>query len=175
MTMQGDLLAEGEPEREYTPGFATRMARKSVGAALLVRDPGGRLVFVEPVYKATLEIPGGVAEENESPVAACRREVLEELGLGLPVGRLLVVDWTPAHGIWSDGLTFVFDGGVLPADEVDRLRPADTELRAVLPMSLDEAEPRLKPSQARRLRVALAAARSGEGPVHTEFGRRVAA
>ncbi|WP_433217508.1 NUDIX domain-containing protein [Dactylosporangium sp. CS-047395] len=171
MTIDEDLLAEGEPEREFTPGFSAQMARKAVGGALLLRDPRDRLVFVEPIYKPTLEIPGGVAEENESPLAACRREVQEELGLDLPIGRLLVVDWTPAHGIWSDGLTFIFDGGVLPADELDRLRPGDAELRAVLPMPLDEAEPRLKPSLARRLRVAVAAARSGEGPIHTEFGR----
>ncbi|MER7273119.1 NUDIX hydrolase [Dactylosporangium sp. NPDC000244] len=171
MTIEGDLLAEGEPEREFTPGIAARMARKTVGGCLLLRDPGGRVVFVEPVYKATLEIPGGGADENESPAAACRREVREELGLDIPVGRLLVVDWTPAHGIWSDNLTFVFDGGVLDAGAVDRLRPVDAELRAVLPMSLDEAAPRLKPSTARRLRVAVEAAESGAGPLHTEFGR----
>lgn len=57
------------------------------------------------------EIPGGVAEHDESPLDACRREIREELGFELAIGDLLVVDWVPAHGVWFDGLMFIFDGG----------------------------------------------------------------
>ena len=36
-------------------------------------------------------------EAEESPQAACRREVIEELGLDRPVGRILALDWVPSH------------------------------------------------------------------------------
>ncbi|WP_208865223.1 NUDIX domain-containing protein [Amycolatopsis rubida] len=42
--------------------------------------------------------PGGLVEDGESPLAACRREVGEELGIDVPVGRLLVVDWRRLAG-----------------------------------------------------------------------------
>jgi len=37
-------------------------------------------LIVNPVYKPVRDLPGGAVEANESPHAACRREVAEELG-----------------------------------------------------------------------------------------------
>lgn len=56
---------------------------------------------------------------------ACSREVLEELGLTLPLGPLLVVDWAPAEAE-GDKILFIFDGGTLTADQLSaiRLQPA---------------------------------------------------
>ena len=58
----------------------------AAGMLLIHRD--GRIFVVEPVYKDTWEIPGGVVEPGESPREACRREVGEELGLDLLEKRL---------------------------------------------------------------------------------------
>lgn len=167
MNRQNDLAAEGEPEKEFNPGIAARLPRKTAAGGALIRDPAGRILFLEPTYKPTLDIPGGIVEYDESPYEACRREVLEEIGLELEIGRLLVVDWVPAHGPWSDALAFVFDGGVLDGTALT-LDP--TEARSYHYLTLAEAGPYLRPSMARRL--ALAEQSLGTGsPIYSDFGR----
>ena len=47
MPLEEDLLAEGEPEREYHVGIAGRLARKRVAGGAIVRDEGSRILFVE--------------------------------------------------------------------------------------------------------------------------------
>ncbi|WP_216094307.1 NUDIX domain-containing protein [Jiangella alba] len=167
-----DVRAEGEPEREFHAGVAARLPRKSVSGGALVRDTAGLVLLLRPTYKPTLEIPGGVAEAGESPLAACRREVKEELGLALPIGRALVVDWIPVHGPWPDQLAFVFDGGVLDAATVARMVPDPVEVAGVEFLTLAAATDRLRPSMARRLAAAVVAAEAGE-TVYAEFGRPV--
>jgi 8-oxo-dGTP diphosphatase len=87
--------------------------RKRVSADVLFRDEAGRILLVDPRYKPDWDLPGGMAEANEAPLDAARREVREELAVDWAGGPLLVVDWVAPHGPWDDGLVFVFDGGVL--------------------------------------------------------------
>jgi 8-oxo-dGTP pyrophosphatase MutT (NUDIX family) len=165
-----DLLAEGQPEREFNPGIAARLPRKTVSGGALIRDQAGRILFLEPTYKPTLEIPGGIAEYDESPYEACCREIQEELGLALEIGPLLVVDWVPALGVWTDALAFVFDGGVLDPPAIARLKLDPVEARTHEFLTLDEASPRLRPSLARRLTLAHQALTTGT-PTYADFGR----
>jgi ADP-ribose pyrophosphatase YjhB (NUDIX family) len=162
-----DLAAEGEPEREFNPGIAARLPRKTAAGGAMIRDQAGRILFLEPTYKPTLDIPGGIVEYDESPYEACRREVTEEIGLDLQIGRLLVVDWVPAHGPWSDALAFVFDGGTLDNTPLT-LDP--TEARAYHYLTLAEAGPHLRPSMARRLALAQQSLTTGI-PAYADFGR----
>jgi 8-oxo-dGTP pyrophosphatase MutT (NUDIX family) len=170
VTLADDLEAEGHPEEEFHPGITGRLPRKRAAGGALIRDRADRILFVIPGYRPYLDIPGGVAEMNESPLAACRREVQEEIGLELSISRLLVVDWIPAHGVWSDGLMFIFDGGRLSSDEVRDLRPSDDELIGLRFLSLEQAEARLRPSMARRVYAAVDALSENE-PYYLEFGR----
>ncbi|WP_327007751.1 NUDIX hydrolase [Dactylosporangium sp. NBC_01737] len=158
---------EGPPEAEFHPGVARRMAHKTVAAGALIRDPTDRILFVVPNYKPYLDLPGGIVEPGEPPSAACRREVLEELGVDLPTGRLLVVDWTPGRGPWSDQVQFVFDGGVL--DPALPVRPAADELTGIRWLPLHAAE--IRASLRRRLSLALTALTTGT-PIHAEMGHR---
>ena len=167
MNRQDDLVAEGEPEKEFNAGIAGRLPRKTVAGGALIRDRGGRILFLEPTYKPTLDIPGGIAEYDESPYDACRREVKEEIGLDLEIGPLLVVDWVPALGPWTDALAFVFDGGVL---DNGNLVPDPTEVRAIHFLTLAEATPRLRPSMTRRLALAQQSLTTGT-PSYADFGR----
>ncbi len=64
-----------------------------MGAGALIRNVAGRVLAVEPTYKKTWELPGGSVEADESPRAACIREIEEELGLRMDVGRLLCLEW----------------------------------------------------------------------------------
>lgn len=78
----------------------------------------GRVLLVNPVYKETWDLPGGAVEAEESPHAACRREVAEELELDRAPGRVLAVDWVPSRPERPEGLIVVYDGGVLSEADV---------------------------------------------------------
>jgi hypothetical protein len=76
--------------------YIASLARKRMAAGALFRDEDGCVLLVDPTYKPTWGLPGGAVEKEESPHAACRREVAEELGLDRVPGRVLVVDWVPS-------------------------------------------------------------------------------
>jgi ADP-ribose pyrophosphatase YjhB (NUDIX family) len=79
-----------DPNAPLTPERSAHLASlpaKRMGSGALIRDPEGRVLLVEPTYKATWEVPGGVVESDESPRGACARELREELGLEIAVGR----------------------------------------------------------------------------------------
>ncbi|HEV7761183.1 MAG TPA: NUDIX hydrolase [Acidimicrobiales bacterium] len=92
-------------------------------AGVLFLDDEGRVLMVVPSYKDALEIPGGGVEPGETPYAAARREVREEIGIAPPVGRLLVAGWwsDSPDGVGGPKILFVFDGGRLADDHRDRI------------------------------------------------------
>ena len=98
--------------------YVASLARKRMASGALFRDGAGRVLLVEPTYKDNWEVPGGAVEQEESPTAACRREVLEELGLDRPVGRVLAVDWVPSRPERPEGLMLIYDGGVLTDSDI---------------------------------------------------------
>jgi 8-oxo-dGTP diphosphatase len=109
-------------------GSTQPMATPRVAAGALIRDAEGRILIVRPTYKDGWDIPGGYVEPGESPAAACRRELREELGLDRQPGRLLLVDWAP-HPNEGDKLLFVFDGGVL--GDFNEVTPDGDEIATV--------------------------------------------
>ncbi|WP_240521750.1 NUDIX domain-containing protein [Amycolatopsis vastitatis] len=139
-----------------------KQARKRVAADVLITDRAGRVLLVDPTYKEGWDIPGGMVEANEPPVAAAERELREELGLTLIVGRLLLVEWVPPHGPWDDQLVMIFDGGTLDDAMVAELRPTDDELAGLGFLTPAEAKPLLKPRLWSQLQKALAARTSGD-------------
>ena len=83
-------------------------------AAALITAPSGDVLLVKPNYRDRWSLPGGVLEDAEAPENGCAREVLEEIGLDLPVGPLLAVHWIAPEGERPKPLlAFIFDGGVL--------------------------------------------------------------
>jgi ADP-ribose pyrophosphatase YjhB (NUDIX family) len=114
------------PVQEYVAG----LARKRMAAGVLFRDRADRVLLVEPSYKPNWEIPGGAVEADESPWATASRELVEELGLDGPLGRLLVVDHVRPQDSRPEGVVFVFDGGVLDETDLVALAFADGEVRS---------------------------------------------
>lgn len=138
-----------------------------VAAGVVFLDGQSRVLMVRPTYKEYWDIPGGYVEPGESPYDAAVREVREELGLEVNVGRMLVVDWAPSQSE-GDKLLFLFRAPELSANTVFHFEDGEiAEVRYVHPDDLaDFTIERL----VRRLRVAVEAT----VPQYLEHGRFVA-
>jgi 8-oxo-dGTP diphosphatase len=134
------------------------VARSAAGALFL--DDAGRVLIVEPTYKDYWDIPGGMLEAGETPSQACLREVEEELGLTIQLGRLLVVDWAP-HPTLGDRVLFVFDGGTLDESRLAAITLQAEELASYDLVTPDDIGSRLIPRLARRVGAALSARADG--------------
>ncbi|MFT7841815.1 NUDIX hydrolase [Saccharothrix sp. BKS2] len=95
---------------------ANRFATPRMAAGALFLDDQDRVLLVHKTYGNGWDIPGGYVDIGESPAAACRRELREELGLDREPQRLLVVDWAPNDGE-GDKVLWLFDCGTLGDDE----------------------------------------------------------
>ena len=142
-------------------------AAPRVAAGALFVDDKGRVLLVHPTYKDdTWEIPGGTVESGESPAAACRREVREELNLDREPQRLIAVDWAPNERD-GDKLLFLFDCGPLGEDET-RIVLDGEELDRWQWVDANDFDDYLIPRLSRRLRSALQLA--GDGSTYLEHG-----
>jgi 8-oxo-dGTP diphosphatase len=108
--------------------YYSSLPKKQMGAGALFFSEDDELLIVHPVYKDRWEIPGGVVEDGESPREAAKREIQEELGLDIAVGRLLVCDyWHPLDGR-PDNLMFIFYGGILTEEQVRSIKLEEKEI-----------------------------------------------
>jgi 8-oxo-dGTP diphosphatase len=78
-------------DQDRSPGAAEELPspRHIVVATGLVRDSAGRVVLVR--NERGWEMPGGQVELGEDPITALEREVMEEAGCEIKVGRLFGV------------------------------------------------------------------------------------
>lgn len=134
-----------------------------LAAAGLIGDGTGRVLLVKANYRDTWTLPGGICEFGESPQAGCAREVAEELGLPLPVGRMLAVDWQLPLDVYGPearpAVSFVFDCGVLPS--LSGVRLQEEELEDCRFAAEPELDALVAGTYAPRIRAALASASSG--------------
>jgi 8-oxo-dGTP pyrophosphatase MutT (NUDIX family) len=141
------------------------------GAAMLFRDAEGRVLLLEPNYREGWALPGGTIEsdDGETPRAAARRETVEEIGLDLPPGPLLAIDWVSGPDR-PPIASYLYDGGVLSQEQLDAIVLQEEELdswRLVKAADLDAYGP---PWLVLRVRAALAALESGTGPAELVQG-----
>lgn len=64
-------------------------------SAAIFDDSGQRILLVRRADNDHWAVPGGYMESGESLTEACAREVLEETGLRVTVGRLISVSTNP--------------------------------------------------------------------------------
>ncbi|UGQ15602.1 NUDIX hydrolase [Yinghuangia sp. ASG 101] len=155
------------------------MIRTTAHAVILDRQ--GRLIAVNPSYKAGWDLPGGMAEDGETPHAAATREIAEEIGIEVRLGRLLVRD-VRADG-QDDGegdgeeasatAHFVFDAPVAADRVVRELRAVDPELIGAAALA-PEHWGALAPAVLRRVEVALRVREYGLDTAYLEDGAAVA-
>lgn len=134
------------------------MPKKRVGAGVAIVDENLRILLVEPTYKDTWEVPGGMVERDESPREGARRECLEELGFDVEIGRLLVIDWVNQGRAAGEGLLFIYATG--PVDASHIILPSE-ELRSWEWCDHKAVLARVQDFKARRLFAALDALRNG--------------
>jgi ADP-ribose pyrophosphatase YjhB (NUDIX family) len=138
---------------DYTSGLP--MKRMAAGALLFNADQ--QILIVQPTYRREWLVPGGVVEASESPRAACRREVREELGLEIALGRLLCVEYRSPAPPKTECLQFIFAGGTLSPNQIREIRLPATELAAYCFVTLNEAMCKLDARLGRRIQLALRA------------------
>lgn len=160
--------ADPEAWNAYLAEGNATQARKRVSADVLLRDEEGRVLLVKPTYKPGWDLPGGMAEANEAPDDAARRELREELGLDITLHGLLVIGWVPPHGPWDDQLAFIFNEGFL-ATEARNLTLYDGELVEVSFLDTGQAADLLPPRLRRRFQAAHASLRQ-TGPTFLRDG-----
>lgn len=161
-----------EGREAFTAVMNTVTARKRVISHLLLTDSGGRVCILETTFKPDFELPGGILEVGESPRAGLVREVEEELGHTVSVGRLLVVDWLAPYLGWEDAVELIFDGREMPPASVHLLQPDLREIRAVHWLPPEAAAATMAPFASGRLLAALDAREQGR-TLYLEAGNRV--
>ncbi|WP_043453338.1 NUDIX domain-containing protein [Streptomyces fulvoviolaceus] len=147
-----------------------KMAHPRMAAGALFFDSADRVLMVEPTYKDYWDVPGGYVETGESPLHAAVREVREELGIAVSLGRLLAVDWAPSAGE-GDKVLYLFDGGQLTPETLARIALQPEELKGHAFLSPAEINERAIPRLARRI-LAAKDARTKAYPIYLEHGRR---
>jgi 8-oxo-dGTP pyrophosphatase MutT (NUDIX family) len=146
---------------------AAKFATPRIAAGALFVD-GDRVLLVRKTYGNRWDIPGGYLDTGESPAAACRRELKEELGIEREAQRLLIVDWAP-HVEEGDKLLYIFDCGDLSDDE-QRIQLASDELDRWEWVSVSRLPEYVIPRLARRLASAYQAHLVGT-PLYLEHGQ----
>ncbi|MFE5808449.1 NUDIX domain-containing protein [Streptomyces sp. NPDC056491] len=143
-------------------------------ASVLFTDADGRILLVQPAYGRSdrWNLPGGGIDSDlgEIPRAGARREVHEELGLDLAPGRLLAVNWSHKAGRPAR-IRFLYDGGVLDAPVLARIRLDPTELRQWRTVGPSELPGLVKPALRRQITACLTARATGTGPLELHAGR----
>lgn len=151
--------------------YIAGLPRVLAAAAVLFRDAEGRVLLVEPNYRQGWGLPGGTVESDagETPRQGARRETAEEIGLDVPVGALLAVDWVPGDGR-PPLVAYLYDGGVLDDAQLAAVRLQEEELLSWRMVTRAEITAHLPGATGRRVLAALDAVESGTGPVELENG-----
>ncbi len=119
------------------------IAETPAAVAIVAVDGEGRIVLVRQTRPAAngmrlLELPAGLVDEGEAPLATARRELREETGLHGGSWRRLVSFWT-SPGFTSERVTVFVAEGV----EEGEPEPDEGEEIEVVRLSLVDVERRL--------------------------------
>lgn len=158
------------PPKTPPDQYYRELPRKSgAGGVLFIKD--GKVLLLEPTYKAGLEIPGGTIDKDESPRETAVRECQEELGIKPEITRLLCTDYQRGTAQTGDSLQHIFLGAMgnqkirMDYDEVGSLHWVPVE-QAVVEIS------KHRPGLAGRVAAALSVIDSGE-TAYCEDGKQI--
>lgn len=124
--------------------------RKISGTGAYLFDENGNILIVKPTYKEGWSVPGGVIEENESPLDCVKREILEELGISLNIKKLLVLDYRKDPELES--YQFIFTGEEISEEKKRLIHLQKDELSEYRFLPISEAMPLLRTSHQIRIK-----------------------
>ncbi|MDX3025659.1 NUDIX hydrolase [Streptomyces acidiscabies] len=141
-------------DQEY--GALRASAALWAGTSVLITDGRGRVLIQRVDYRPTCLLPGGAVDANESPAQGAARELHEELGDTMTVGRGLAVDRVSADSLnapadvrFPGEILHVYDGGTWNDEQIAAIRLPDREITSgefVEPSRLpDLMSPRRRP------------------------------
>lgn len=165
----GRLASDPVGHAAHTHVMNSVTPRKRLIAHALVLDAAGRVLLCEPSFKPDWELPGGIVEPGESPLAGCTREMHEEMTFAPAVGRVLVVDWLRPYQGWEDAVELVFATAVVSEQEKAAMVPDGHEILALHWLDVSDAAARMTSFGAARLAASLQADAAGT-TLYTEAG-----
>jgi ADP-ribose pyrophosphatase len=116
------------------------VVRHRGSAVMLAEDERGRILLVRqyrlPALAALWELPAGRVDEGETPLAAARRELVEETGLRARKWRKLV-SFYPSPGFLSEKMT-IFVATELKQGEAEPMEDERIECRWFEPAELEK-------------------------------------
>lgn len=118
--------------------YLKSLPKKRMGAGVIIKNIAGKILMLNLTYKNSMEIPGGVVENDESPLEACQRELKEELGIELDIKKMLCVDYNSQEGSYSESLMFIFDGGIISNQQIQNLKIQKDEISSYEFLTLKE-------------------------------------
>ncbi len=135
---------------------------KRMASGAVLRNLAGAVLVVEPSYKSLWELPGGVVESGESPLAAVVREVREELAIELDAKALTLasLDYLNETDERTEALQFLFAGPALNETQIRAIKLAKDELKGYAFLWPEDAAQRLGSVVGPRLLRAIEAIRS---------------
>ena len=145
-----------------------------MSSAALFLNQEEQILLVKPTYRDYWLLPGGAIEVDESPSQGCTREVREELGLDLAIGRLLCLDYTARQGILTENMQFIFAGGTLSQSQVDAIKLPAEELSDFRFCPLTQAVESVSPRMSKRLIHCIEAIRE-RTTIYLEGGQQIQA
>ncbi len=109
--------------------FAAALPPHAVSASVLITDTAGRILMLHqarayPGHPAWWQLPGGLGDLGEPPLATALREADEETGIR-PTGPLrpLVIDYRSAADGWPPVIDFCFEAPPVADGQQVRLSP----------------------------------------------------
>lgn len=130
--------------KKYTDEeYAALLPKKQVGTAVLFFNSKNELLVIKPNYKEGWLVPGGAADEDESPLLCALRETREEIGLNFSTLPLVGIYFGHKKGVFPDSLKFIFYGGILRDDQIASIKLEAEELEEYAFIPLNNALPLL--------------------------------
>jgi len=119
-----------------------------VGAFAIITDDKGRVLISRRVDSGWYNLPGGGVEPHEAVPEGVVREVREETGLHVEVGRMVGLYSKPQkHEVVLTFTARVVGGTMQPSDEADFhewVAPDELPTRNILPKHLERIEDALR-------------------------------
>jgi 8-oxo-dGTP diphosphatase len=91
-----------------------KLHKVSSNAVMILNDPEGKALVVKANYKPYWNFPGGSIDKDETPEAAARREVFEEVRIKIDPGSSRFVAFVFEHVDTKTRHRFIFESSITP-------------------------------------------------------------